>query len=142
MNVREERFAVNSSMFSIFENLEFDFSNLINLLEVVVSFWRLICFMIKSAWAFPLMYLFVLCLVIALILDLSSLFLKNQLPSRLTDCYYLRSLQILNPFFFACPQNLDDGNMFLWFFIFVLAMRIWNLQHNKAVLKWWYLIDT
>jgi pentatricopeptide repeat protein len=25
----------------IFENLEFDFSNLINLLEVVVSFWRL-----------------------------------------------------------------------------------------------------
>jgi hypothetical protein len=44
--VQEERFAVNSSIFSIFENLEFDFSNLINLLEVVVSFWRLICFMI------------------------------------------------------------------------------------------------
>jgi hypothetical protein len=45
--VQEERFAVNSSIFSIFENLEFDFSNMINLLEVVVSFWRLICFMIK-----------------------------------------------------------------------------------------------
>ena len=41
----EERFAVNSLMFSIFENLEFDFSNLINFFELRVPGF---VFMVKN----------------------------------------------------------------------------------------------
>jgi hypothetical protein len=37
--------AINSSMFSIFENLEFDFSNLINLFELHVAGF---VFMVKN----------------------------------------------------------------------------------------------